>query len=57
MCPDYNTGGLKYAEAIAKDYPEAHWLYSRPDNPLWQNPPKGTGLDIADWLEVLKGED
>ena len=50
ICPDRDVNGLKYADLVAADYPEAKWLYAFPDNPAWGNLPKDKGLDIADWV-------
>ncbi len=50
ICPDQDTQGLRYAEAIAADYPEARWLYANPISYLWQRLPKSGGFDIADWI-------
>jgi hypothetical protein len=54
--PDRDAGGLKYALEVAKDYPEAQWLYAFPDNPLWKAPSKDGGWDVADWILSLKTE-
>ena len=53
ICPDRDVNGLKYANLVAADYPEAKWLYAFPDSPAWENPPKDKGLDIADWVADL----
>lgn len=52
LSPDRDQPGIEYMEAIAEDFPNAQWLYSLPNSPLWtrQLPPKG-GLDIADWID------
>ncbi|NEQ47845.1 MAG: hypothetical protein F6K00_31685 [Leptolyngbya sp. SIOISBB] len=50
LCPDQDIQGLRYAEAIAADYPEAQWLYANPVSYLWQRLPKSGGFDIADWI-------
>lgn len=50
ICPDQDETGLKYAESVAKDYPDARWLYAFPDSPVWQQVPKTGGVDIADWI-------
>ena len=31
ICPDRDVNGLKYADLVAADYPEAKWLYAFPD--------------------------
>jgi hypothetical protein len=50
ICPDRDQAGIKYAEAIAKDYPNARWLYAHPDSQWWDRLPKEGGLDVADWI-------
>jgi len=50
ICPDRDEPGLKHAEQIAQDFPDAQWLYPYPDSPAWENLPKSQGLDIADWI-------
>ncbi len=54
ICPDRDKSGLKYADQVALDYPQAQWLYALPNSPLWQRLPKDGGLDLADWIEDLK---
>ena len=54
LCPDRDQVGLKYADQVALDYPQAQWLYALPNSPLWQRLPKDGGLDLADWIEELK---
>lgn len=56
ICPDRDLPGLKYAGEVAKDYPDAQWLYALPDSPLWNRLSKDGGLDIADWIEDLRKE-
>jgi putative DNA primase/helicase len=56
ICPDRDAGGLKYALEVAKDYPDAQWLYAFPDNPLWKAPSNDGGWDVADWINALKIE-
>ncbi|MEO1351974.1 MAG: DUF3987 domain-containing protein [Cyanobacteria bacterium J06635_15] len=41
---------MKYANAVAADYPEARWLYANPTSYLWQRLPASNGFDIADWM-------
>jgi putative DNA primase/helicase len=53
IVPDRDETGIKYAEAIASDYPAAQWLYAFPDSPLWDRLPKDGGLDISDWISEL----
>ncbi|MEL7453190.1 MAG: hypothetical protein AAGJ50_07465, partial [Pseudomonadota bacterium] len=50
ICPDRDQVGLKYAEAIAADYPEAQWCYAYPTTFLWQRLPQSDGADMADWI-------
>jgi putative DNA primase/helicase len=50
ICPDRDVPGIKHAEQIAQDFPNAQWLYPYPDSPAWDNLPKSQGLDVADWV-------
>lgn len=50
ICPDMDIPGLKYAEAIAKLYPSAKWVYAYPSDPRWGRLPKEDGVDIGDWI-------
>lgn len=50
ICPDRDVPGMKYAQEIEKDFPNARWLYAPPSEFLWQNLPKAKGLDIVDWI-------
>jgi hypothetical protein len=50
IVPDRDTSGIKYADAIAQDYPQAQWLYAFPGSAEWDNLPKSGGLDVADWI-------
>ncbi|MEM9804630.1 MAG: VapE domain-containing protein [Cyanobacteria bacterium P01_D01_bin.56] len=52
LCPDRDLQGLKYAGAIATDYPNAKWCYAYPDSSLWHHLSSGGGWDIADWIET-----
>ncbi|NEQ47525.1 MAG: hypothetical protein F6K00_29880 [Leptolyngbya sp. SIOISBB] len=45
ICPDQDHQGLKYAEAITADYPEARWLYANPAS-LSQSDP-----NLKTWLK------
>jgi putative DNA primase/helicase len=56
ICPDRDKPGLKHAEAVAQDYPDAQWLYPFPDSPSWNPLSKDGGWDIADWIDALKLE-
>ncbi|MEG4286517.1 DUF5906 domain-containing protein [Microcoleus sp. A006_D1] len=51
ISPDRDEPGIKHAEQIAQDFPDAQWLYPYPDSPAWDNLPKSQGLDIADWVK------
>ncbi len=51
ICPDRDEPGMKHAEDIAQDFPEAQWLYAYPDSPLWNKLPTAGGVDIADWIQ------
>lgn len=50
LCPDRDEPGLAHMERIARDFPDAAWLYAFPESPLWDRLPKSKGLDIADWI-------
>lgn len=50
ICPDRDAPGLAHADDIAKDFPDAQWLYAFPDSSVWNRPPQDEGLDIADWI-------
>jgi predicted P-loop ATPase len=51
LCPDRDEPGLKYMEDIAKDFPNAKWLYAPPNDFYWLHLPKSEGLDVQDWIE------
>lgn len=51
ICPDRDKPGMKYAQAIAADYPDARWLYAEPDSPEWEDLPEKGGYDLQDWIE------
>lgn len=51
ICPDRDQKGLKYANTIAADYPEAKWCYPKPDSILWEHLSPSGGWDVADWIE------
>jgi hypothetical protein len=51
LCPDRDIPGVKHCEDIAKDFPDAQWLYPFPNSPLWNPLPEDTGVDIADWID------
>ncbi len=50
ICPDRDLPGIKYANDIAQDHPEAQWLYVFPDSAEWDNLPQKNGLDVKDWI-------
>jgi predicted P-loop ATPase len=56
ICPDRDIAGMKYALEVAKDYPDAQWLYAFPDSPSWRVLSKDGGWDIADWIDELRYE-
>lgn len=51
LCPDRDVPGVKHCEAIAKDFPNAQWLYCFPNSPLWHHLPDSKGADIKDWID------
>ncbi|MEG4322001.1 MULTISPECIES: hypothetical protein [unclassified Microcoleus] len=51
ICPDRDIPGVKHAELIYKDFPEAQWLYPYPESRAWDNLPKSQGLDVLDWVK------
>ena len=62
LCPDRDVPGVEHCEAIAKDFPNAQWLYCFPDSPLWNHLPESRGADLKDWIDegaskddILKG--
>jgi phage/plasmid-associated DNA primase len=59
MVPDRDEPGIKHADSIAQDFPDAQWLYPYPESPAWDNLPKLGGLDIGDWIadKKLEGQD
>lgn len=50
LCPDRDKPGMKHMETIAKEFPDAQWLYAFPHSPLWKNLPQSQGVDVADWI-------
>ena len=50
LCPDRDVPGIAHMESIAKDFPDALWLYAFPTSPLWNHLPDSRGADIADWI-------
>jgi hypothetical protein len=51
LCPDRDKPGIKHCEAIAKDFPNAKWLYCFPNSPLWNHLPESRGADLKDWID------
>lgn len=52
LCPDRDKPGIKHMEEIAKDFPNARWLYAPPSDHFWQHLPESGGLDIFDWIKT-----
>lgn len=50
LCPDRDTAGIKYMDAVAEDYPNSQWFYAYPNSPVWDNLPSKGGLDLSDWI-------
>ncbi len=51
ICPDRDQPGIKHADEVALDFPDAKWLYPAPTSYLWERliqPNKG--FDIKDWI-------
>jgi CRISPR-associated protein Cmr3 len=57
LCPDRDVPGVKHCEAIAKDFPNAQWLYPFPDSPLWHHLPESRGADLKDWVDEGAGKE
>jgi hypothetical protein len=57
LCPDRDKPGIKHCEAIAKDFPNAQWLYCFPNSPLWNHLPDSKGADIKDWIDEGAGKE
>lgn len=51
IVPDRDEPGIKHAEVLAQEFPDALCLYPYPNSKAWENLPKSKGLDIADWIE------
>jgi hypothetical protein len=51
IVPDRDEPGIKHAEVLHQEFPDALWLYPYPDSKAWENLPKSKGLDIADWID------
>jgi hypothetical protein len=54
IVPDRDQPGIKHAELLHQEFPDALWLYPFPESQAWENLPKSQGLDIADWVEHHK---
>jgi CRISPR-associated protein Cmr3 len=52
--PDRDQPGIKHAELLHQEFPDALWLYPFPESKAWENLPESKGLDIADWVEHHK---
>jgi hypothetical protein len=57
LCPDRDVPGVKHCEEIAKDFPNAQWLYCFPNSPLWHHLPDSKGADIKDWIDEGAGKE
>lgn len=57
LCPDRDIPGLKHMDEVEKSIrrslPQAciKWFYPFSDSTVWNNPPKSSGVDIADWIK------
>jgi hypothetical protein len=51
IVPDRDEPGIKHAEVLHQEFPDALWLYPYPNSKAWENLPKSKGLDIADWID------
>jgi len=51
IVPDRDEPGIKHAEGLHQEFPNALWLYPYPNSKAWENLPKSKGLDIADWID------
>src|SRR4028118_1446284 len=54
IVPDRDQPGIKHAELLHQEFPDALWLYPFPESKAWENLPESQGLDIADWVEHHK---
>jgi CRISPR-associated protein Cmr3 len=54
IVPDRDKPGIKHAEVLHQEFPDALWLYPFPESKAWENLPESQGLDIADWVEHHK---
>lgn len=51
IVPDRDEPGIKHAQLLHQEFPDALWLYPYPNSKAWENLPKSKGLDVADWIE------
>jgi 5S rRNA maturation endonuclease (ribonuclease M5) len=54
ICPDGDRPGLKHANDIYADFPNAQWLYVPIEGLDWSSVPKKGGVDIWDWIYDLR---
>ena len=50
ICPDRDEPGIKHAEDVAQDFPNAKWCYASPNEFMWKHLPKSKGIDLGDWI-------
>lgn len=50
ICPDRDKPGIEHADRIARDFPDARWLYAYPQSHYWEKLPPNNGVDIKDWV-------
>ena len=52
ICPDRDKAGIKHANQISEQFPNALWLYAPPSQFSWlsDNIPQSQGIDVADWI-------
>lgn len=51
ICPDQDKPGILHAEVLAKEFPDAQWLYAYPLSPKWRFLPSSGGLDLYDYIK------
>ena len=51
---DRDEQGIKHAELLNQEFPDALWLYPFPESKAWGNLPNSKGLDLADWVDYHK---
>ncbi len=54
IVPDRDEPGIKHAQLLHQEFPDALWLYPYPNSKAWENLPKSKGLDVADWIQQHK---